>query len=138
MQEKLDPIVESVRRKLLERSQTGIKKYGTMLNRTDLSRLDWLRHAQEEALDLANYLEVLIQQEESTEKVEKQEGADLDEIHRRQKVEDMYRRGKSIEYRLRVVEGYGPPVEWKSANVAIMSASDQFDWDRYDYRQKVF
>lgn len=60
-----DPIVESVRTKLLERSQTGIKKYGTMLNRTDLSRLDWLRHAQEEALDLANYLEVLIQREEN-------------------------------------------------------------------------
>jgi hypothetical protein len=60
----LDPIVEAVRKKLLERSQTGIKKYGTMLNRSDLSRLDWLRHAQEEALDLANYLEVLIQQEE--------------------------------------------------------------------------
>jgi hypothetical protein len=62
---KVDPIVESVRAKLLARSQTGIQKYGTMLTRTDLSRLDWLRHAQEEALDLANYLEVLIQQEET-------------------------------------------------------------------------
>lgn len=58
-----DPIVESVRKKLLDRSQTGINKYGTMLNRTDLTRLQWLKHAQEEALDLANYLEVLIQEE---------------------------------------------------------------------------
>jgi len=59
-----DPIVEAVREKLLTRSQVGIQKYGTMLSRNDLSTLDWLRHAQEEALDLANYLEVLIQQEE--------------------------------------------------------------------------
>lgn len=57
-----DPIVEAVREKLLTRSQVGIQKYGTMLSRNDLSTLDWLRHAQEEALDLANYLEVLIQQ----------------------------------------------------------------------------
>lgn len=58
----VDMIVESVRQKLFERSQTGIRKYGVSLERTDLSRLDWLRHAQEEALDLANYLEVLIQE----------------------------------------------------------------------------
>jgi hypothetical protein len=58
-----DPIVEAVRAKLLARSQTGLQKYGVGLNRPDLSRLDWLRHAQEEALDLANYLEVLIQRE---------------------------------------------------------------------------
>lgn len=62
-----DPIVDSVRSKLLTRSQVGLQKYGTALNRTDLSTLDWLRHAQEEAMDLANYLEVLIQQEERNE-----------------------------------------------------------------------
>jgi hypothetical protein len=59
-----DPIVEAVRFKLLSRSQTGMYKYGVGLDRQDLSRLNWLRHAQEEAMDLANYLEVLIQQEE--------------------------------------------------------------------------
>lgn len=58
-----DPIVEAVRTKLLERSQRGLSKYGVALDRTDISYLDWLRHAQEEALDLANYLEVLIQRE---------------------------------------------------------------------------
>lgn len=56
-----DPIVESVRQKLLDRSQAGIAKYGTMLTRDDLTRADWLLHAQEEALDLANYLQVLLQ-----------------------------------------------------------------------------
>ena len=58
-----DPIVERVCRKMLQRSEVGVKKYGTTLNRADLSRLDWLIHAQEEAMDLANYLECLIQQE---------------------------------------------------------------------------
>jgi hypothetical protein len=62
-QRPLDPIVEAVRAKLLRRSQIGLTKYGVALNRTDLTRIDWLRHAQEEAMDLANYLEVLIQME---------------------------------------------------------------------------
>ena len=64
-----DPIVEAVRQKLHDRSQLGLKKYGVGLDRTDLSRLDWLRHAQDEALDLANYLEVMIQLEEMRQKV---------------------------------------------------------------------
>lgn len=59
-----DPHVESVRAKLAERSAVGIAKYGTTTARTDLSRLDWLRHAQEEALDLAVYLQRLIADEE--------------------------------------------------------------------------
>ena len=65
-EDKLDPIVENVRQKLLERSQTGLNKYGVGLDRLDYTRLQWLIHAQEEALDLANYLEVLIQQEGGT------------------------------------------------------------------------
>lgn len=60
---KQDSIVESVRQKLLERSKAGINKYNTTLEREDLTTLDWLIHAQEEAMDLANYLEVLIQKE---------------------------------------------------------------------------
>ena len=58
---KRDMIVESVRQKLLERSQMGIQKYGTTMERTDLDTIAWLRHAQEEALDLAVYLERLIE-----------------------------------------------------------------------------
>lgn len=56
-----DPICASVAHKLAERSKAGQLKYGTKLTRADLTQLDWLIHAQEEALDLANYLEVLIQ-----------------------------------------------------------------------------
>lgn len=58
-----DPIVEVVREKLLSRSQIGLQKYGVGLDRQDLTRLQWLIHAQEEALDLAGYLERLIQEE---------------------------------------------------------------------------
>jgi len=57
-----DSIVESVRQKLLDRSNVGIKKYNTTLetNNTD----NYLKHAQEEAMDLSNYLEKLMQQKE--------------------------------------------------------------------------
>ena len=57
-----DAIVESVRQKLLDRSNVGIKKYNTTLetNNTD----NYLKHAQEEAMDLSNYLEKLMQQKE--------------------------------------------------------------------------
>jgi hypothetical protein len=54
--EKKDPVVEAVRADLLQRSQFGIAKYGTMLDRTDLTLRDWLQHAYEECLDQANYL----------------------------------------------------------------------------------
>ena len=60
--EGIDPIAESVRTKILHRSQFGLQKYGVGLDRGDLTTLDWLTLAQEEAMDLANYLEVLIQQ----------------------------------------------------------------------------
>ena len=41
-----DTIVESVVARLRERSETGKKKYGTDLTRTDLSHKQWLRHLQ--------------------------------------------------------------------------------------------
>jgi len=54
-----DPIVLKVMSKFYDRSQRGIEKYGTMLTRTDLSALEWLNHAQEEAMDFCLYLERL-------------------------------------------------------------------------------
>ena len=54
-------IEEEVCFKILKRSEIGKKKYGTTMERKDLSELDWLKHAQEEAMDLAVYLEKLIQ-----------------------------------------------------------------------------
>lgn len=55
-----DKHVESVRDKLLQRSKVGLEKYGVTTERTDTSTLQWLIHAQEEAMDLAVYLQVLI------------------------------------------------------------------------------
>lgn len=57
-----DSIVEAVRADLAERSARGIAKYGTTLDRTDLSHADWLQHAYEEALDMALYLRRAIQE----------------------------------------------------------------------------
>ena len=60
MKEKVeDQIVLKVMTKFYERSQRGIEKYGTMLTRTDLDALEWLNHAQEEAMDFCLYLERL-------------------------------------------------------------------------------
>lgn len=55
-----DKIVELVREDLLRRSQKGIEKYGTTLDKNNLTQLQWLNHAYEEALDLANYLKKCI------------------------------------------------------------------------------
>ena len=55
-----DMMVHRVIGKLKARSEAGQRKYGVTLARTDLTHLDWLHHAQMEAMDGANYLEVLI------------------------------------------------------------------------------
>ena len=54
-----DKIVLRVLARFNERSQVGINKYKTTLERTDLSTLEWLTHAQEEAMDFVLYLERL-------------------------------------------------------------------------------
>lgn len=54
-----DKIVIRVLSRFAERSQVGINKYNTTLERTDLSTLEWLTHAQEEAMDFVLYLERL-------------------------------------------------------------------------------
>lgn len=58
-----DKIVEAVVEHFKQRSNVGINKYGVTLDRTDLTRLQWLQHAQEEAMDLILYLEKLKQYE---------------------------------------------------------------------------
>ena len=53
--------------KITQRANVGKKKYGTTMDRKDLTKLQWLKHAQEEAMDLAVYLEKLIQELEEEE-----------------------------------------------------------------------
>lgn len=55
-----DTIEDLVIRKIRERRERGINKYGVSMERDDLSLIDWLTHAQEEAMDLAVYLEKII------------------------------------------------------------------------------
>ena len=56
-----DSIVESIISKFQERSNVGIQKYGTTLDRNDLTHSEWINHAQEEAMDFILYLEKLKQ-----------------------------------------------------------------------------
>ena len=57
-----DSIVDEVRKDLLQRSELGIKKYNTTLDRKDLSHKEWLQMAYEEALDMALYLKRAIKE----------------------------------------------------------------------------
>ena len=65
----MSKIEDSVSDKLKTRAEIGLKKYGVTMERTDLNTLDWLKHAQEEAMDMAVYLERLIQDYEQRTKV---------------------------------------------------------------------
>ena len=59
--ENLDSVVSSVINKFVIRAQFGKSKYGTDLDRTDLSLIDWIQHAQEEQMDSILYLEKIKQ-----------------------------------------------------------------------------
>jgi hypothetical protein len=54
-----DKHVQSVINKFAERSEIGLIKYGTTLERNDLNLIDWLTHLQEELMDATLYCEKL-------------------------------------------------------------------------------
>jgi len=56
---KKDSYVQLVKAKFEQRSQTGIKKYNTTLEREDLNLQEWLNHLQEELMDATLYIERL-------------------------------------------------------------------------------
>jgi hypothetical protein len=58
----MDSIVTSIIKQFEERSAAGKTKYGTDLDRTDLSLLEWVEHAKQEHMDAILYLEKLKQQ----------------------------------------------------------------------------
>ena len=57
--QQVDSVVQAVLDKFIARSTLGKEKYGTDLDREDLSVLDWIQHAQEEHMDAILYLEKL-------------------------------------------------------------------------------
>ena len=54
-----DTVVLSVVQSFQERSRAGQLKYGTTLDRTDLTPQQWAQHMQEELMDAILYLERL-------------------------------------------------------------------------------
>ena len=57
----MDSVVTSIIEKFKARAEFGQKKYGTNLDRKDLSFLTWVNHAQEELMDGILYLEKMKQ-----------------------------------------------------------------------------
>ena len=66
-----DTIIQDLQKLLEERSQTGIKKYGTTLDRKDLKPSEWCQHLLEELLDASGYVLRLKQDLEGIEKITK-------------------------------------------------------------------
>ena len=62
MEHKYDSVVTSVISAFQKRAEIGKQKYGTDLDRKDLSVLEWIQHAQEEHMDAILYLEKLKQE----------------------------------------------------------------------------
>jgi hypothetical protein len=58
----MDSIVSSIIKQFEERSAVGKAKYGTDLDRTDLTLLEWIEHAKQEHMDAILYLEKIKQQ----------------------------------------------------------------------------
>lgn len=54
-----DKVVSKVIDAYRERSRVGIEKYGTTLDRGDLTPLQWIQHLQEELMDATLYIETL-------------------------------------------------------------------------------
>ena len=79
-----DSIVTSVLAQFKERSSVGREKYGTTLDRNDLSTLEWLKHLQEELMDATLYIEKLKQEYENLKKysvlIDEKEGYGLKSI----------------------------------------------------------
>ena len=55
-------IEELVIDKIRQRAEVGKIKYGTTMERTDLSTKEWLNHALEESMDLCIYLMRVIEE----------------------------------------------------------------------------
>ena len=52
-----DAITEAVVAQLRTRAEKGKEKYGTTMERDDLTLMEWLQHLQEELMDAAVYIE---------------------------------------------------------------------------------
>jgi hypothetical protein len=53
----MSKIEDSLAQEILNRAETGLKKYGVTVERTDLSYDQWLQHLKEELMDSLVYIE---------------------------------------------------------------------------------
>tara|TARA_R100001015_G_C4617914_1_gene174303 strand:+ start:539 stop:721 length:183 start_codon:yes stop_codon:yes gene_type:complete len=60
----MSKIEDKVCEKIQERAQVGLNKYGTTMERKDLSFIQWMKHLQEELMDACVYIERVIGDEE--------------------------------------------------------------------------
>jgi len=72
-----DSIVDTILNKFVDRAEMGFNKYNNTLDRKDLSKVEWINHAQEELMDGILYLERLKQElnEQTTEDSKADPGA---------------------------------------------------------------
>ena len=61
----MDSIVRKVIDSFKKRSERGLEKYRTTLDRNDLTHLEWLQHLQEELMDATLYIEKLKDEEKN-------------------------------------------------------------------------
>ena len=57
-----DKIVKIVVNRFIQRSELGIKKYGTTLDKNSLPLIDWLQHSIEEKMDDILYMQRAIEE----------------------------------------------------------------------------
>ena len=65
----MSKVEDEVCKKIQGRAAVGKEKYGVTMETAPLSRLEWLIHAQEEAMDLSVYLQKLIDIELDKDKI---------------------------------------------------------------------
>ena len=62
----MSKIEEQLINKIRSRAAVGKSKYGTTMERSDLTNAEWLKHLQEELMDAAVYIEKLISEIKSS------------------------------------------------------------------------
>ena len=59
-----EKIAQQLEKEFQQRAETGLKKYGVTLERTDLTEAQWLQHLKEELMDSICYAVRLLNSEE--------------------------------------------------------------------------
>lgn len=72
----MSKLLEQLISEFQSREERGLRKYGTSMDRTDLSLNEWIQHALEESMDLCLYLNKIKQQLNDTQRFPDYQEAD--------------------------------------------------------------